>query len=211
MKAAPLRRLLLQKYWGTTRGIGRWVGAGKVSELTPAGCCVFQREHSNSRQAVVYLVHLQPNGVLGFVCVLPPGADVAMSHQCQLMPVATANKGPARRDSHHGQATARMLCLHGTMAACRRCWKEMALDGSADDERASDGGLLGVRSARQRDDDVLERARACEAFSWPGGFLPAPLGRFFVIETAAARPRRLDRWPTFSSSPQPSSSRLRQS
>jgi hypothetical protein len=66
MKAAPLRRLLLQKYWGTTRVIGGWVGAGKVSELTcdtPAGSCVFQREHSNSRQAVVYLVHLQPNGV----------------------------------------------------------------------------------------------------------------------------------------------------
>jgi hypothetical protein len=63
------------------------------------------------------------------------------------------------------------------MAASRRCWKETALDGSADDERASDGGLLGVRSARQRDDDVLERARACAAFSWSGGFLPAPLGR----------------------------------
>jgi hypothetical protein len=43
--------------------------------------------------------------------VLPPGADVAMSHQCQLMLVATANKGAGRRDSHHGQATARMLCL----------------------------------------------------------------------------------------------------
>lgn len=26
-KAAPLRRLLLRKYWGTTRVIGGWVGA----------------------------------------------------------------------------------------------------------------------------------------------------------------------------------------
>lgn len=38
---------------------------------------------------------------------------------------------------------------YAVMAASRRCWKGMALDGSADDERApglSDGGLLGVRS-----------------------------------------------------------------
>lgn len=106
-----------------------------------------------------------------------------------------------------------MLCLPGHDGSISKMLEGdgMALDGSADDERASDGGLLGVRSARQRDDDVLEHARACAAFSWPGGFLPAPLGRSFVIETAAARPRRLDRWPTFSSSPQPSSSRLRQS
>ena len=48
------------------------------------------------------------------------------------------------------------------------------LDGSADDESASDAGLLSVRSARQRDDDVLERARAARRLVGPAD---SPLGR----------------------------------
>ena len=50
----------------------------------------------------------------------------------------------------------------------------MALDGSADDARASDGGTAGRPCALQRDDDVLERARAARRLVGPAD---SPLGR----------------------------------
>lgn len=72
----------------------------------------------------------------------------------------------------------------------------MALDGSADDERASDGGTAGRPCALRRDDDVLEHARARGRLVGRAAHSPWPV---FVIETAAARHGRLDRWPTFPS------------
>ena len=72
----------------------------------------------------------------------------------------------------------------------------MALDGSADDERASDGATAGRPCALQRDDDVLEHARARGRLVGRAAHAPWPA---FVMETAAARPGRrgrLDRWPT---------------
>jgi len=164
----------------------------EVSELTcdtPAGA-VFQRVHSNSKQAVaVYLVHLQPNGVCCRWGPMSPCLMPASAARCE--------QRHGRQDNHDGSGDSNAL---SRLAGSRRCWKEMAKRMT----RAPRCRAAGCPEREQRDDDVLERAPWCEAFSWPGALFPLA---GLVMKTAAARPGRLDRCSTFSflvASPQPS-------
>jgi hypothetical protein len=128
------------------------------------------------QQAIVYLVHLQCESVL------PPVADVAMSHECQ---ASVREQRHGRRDRLGGDDddyddygpsgdSHASLSGHAMMVASRRDWKGMGLMAQrmTRGPQMPDCWLSLVRSARQRDDDVLEHARALEAFSWSGGAFP---------------------------------------
>ena len=138
--------------------------------MRPLVLCV--SKGAQQQQATAYLVHLQPNGVWACESCRRRGPMSPCLINARLL-LATANKGPAGETVIIVRRRA-MLCLARwqRLEDVGRRWH--GLDGAADDESASNAGLLSVRSARQRDDDVLERARAARRLVGPAD---SPLGR----------------------------------
>lgn len=101
--------------------------------------------------------------------MLPPGADVAMSHS--LPPPRTIMEGSGGETSSIVRRQLAALSDDGSVEKMLEGDGWTGLYGSADDESRAE-------KHERRDDDVLEHAFSAlaapwnEAFSWPGGLLP---------------------------------------